>query len=124
MKVVAKVLNGEIVNPKAMMQSFLIRNEGKDIIAEYKEKRNQRSKEQNSYYWAVVVPMLAEELGYTMDEMHDSLKFQFLREGDLDAKLPKVRSTTDLDTVEFNHYITQIQILASELGINIPDPHF
>ena len=84
--------------------------------------RKDRSSNENRYYFGVVVKMLGDELGYTPEEMHEALKFHFLR--DESRKLPTVKSTADLSTVEFESYLTQIRQWASvEMGIYIPLPN-
>lgn len=91
----------------------------------------QRSMPENKYYWSVVVEIVAEELGYTKDEMHEVFKAMFLS----DVKHIKMnngtvreirfsRSTTSLKTFEFEQYLDNIRIWAGcELGINIPLPN-
>jgi len=81
-----------------------------------------RSEQQNRYYWGVVVDLLAVNTGYTPDEMHEALKFKFLRVRR--EKLPDtVRSTARLTKDEFCEYIEGIQRWAAvEMGVVIPDP--
>jgi len=70
--------------------------------------------------------MLAEHLGYQADEMHEALKFKFLRvAGDEDEVegLPRVRSSASLSTVEFTAYVENVVTWAgAEFGLDIPDP--
>jgi len=95
---------------------------GKDIELIIRERNLVRTSPQNAYYWAVVVELIAEELGYDKEEAHEALKFKFLRKHS--GKLPSVRSTTDLDTKEFEDYVEKIRrFAAEELNINIPDPN-
>ena len=83
--------------------------------------KKKRSSQQNRYYHGVVVKILAEELGYEYEEMHQALKFKFLKINH--PTLPTTRSTAKLSTVEFMDYIDQIVRFASqELNIIIPDP--
>lgn len=70
-----------------------------------------RSSEQNNYYW-VIVDLLAQELGYTTHEMHQTLKDHF-----------KIQSTKELTTKEFSSLIENIiRWSAIEMNIVIPDP--
>lgn len=86
-----------------------------------RKRTKKRTNPQNRYYWGIVVPMLAENFGYTKDEMHEALKWLFLRKPDADP--PTVGSTAKLQTKEFAAYIEQIQTwAATEHGIVIPDP--
>ena len=84
--------------------------------------RAQRSLSQNSYYWGVVIPLLAEYCGYDEpDEMHDALKQRFLS-APIEHGLTRIRSTSHLTTTEFTDYIEKCRKLAAELGVYIPDP--
>lgn len=87
--------------------------------------RRNRSADQNRYYWGVVVKLLADGFGYSPEEMHEALKFKFLRvPSEAGRPLETVRSTADLTTVEFMDYIASIQTwAATEFSICIPDPN-
>lgn len=88
--------------------------------------RAQRSSPQNRYYWGVVLAYLAEETGYTKDEMHQLMQRRFLRytKDVFDTSEEFVKSTTSLNTMEMQEYIDQICIFAiSELGVYIPQPN-
>lgn len=89
-----------------------------------------RSTQQNRWLWGVCYKMIAEHTGYSADEIHELMKHRFLRHFiDIETRngieqLETVKSTTQLNTIEFNSYTTQIQQWASiELGISIPDPN-
>lgn len=98
--------------------------EGKTVIMSVRRHRKNRSLEQNRYYWGVVIKLLADGFGYETEEMHDALKFQFLRvPAEPGRPLETVRSTASLTTVEFMDYIAAIQRwAATEFCIFIPDP--
>ena len=81
-----------------------------------------RSIPQNKYYWDVVVGLISETTGFTAQEAHDALKLKFLRV--VKGKMETVRSTTDLTTKEFEDYVSQIRVFASqELACYIPEPN-
>ena len=95
--------------------------EGAEIDLRLSKHRKPRSLSQNAYYWAVVIPLLAEHCGYEAEEIHDALKWQFLQahEG---GPLPTVMSTAGLDTAAFTEYIEQCRRLAASMGVVIPNP--
>lgn len=109
-----------------------------DIKMTVSQKHRTRSTPQNAYYWGVVIPILCNEIGYTHEELHEALKWKFLRkhlemseeqkskfinEESLE-KLPTVRSTATLTTVEYEEYLEQIkQWAAIDLNIVIPNPN-
>lgn len=114
-----------------LVNDWKMSNVGKEVSLIFKEHRRNRSNLQNGYYWKVVVPMVQQAMNeygndFDMDETHDFLKKEFnyvekeVREGYY-LKVP--RSTTRLNTVEFNDYKEKIQQFGSQvLGIYIPDP--
>ena len=70
-----------------------------------------RSAQQNNYYWKII-GILGEELGYTEQEMHATVKNHF-----------NVESTKTLSTKEFARFIERlIRWSAVDLNIVIPDP--
>ena len=69
-----------------------------------------RSAQQNNYYWKIV-EIIAEDLGYTNQEMHSTIKAHF-----------NVSSTKVLSTKEFAQFIERIiRWCAVDLNIVIPD---
>ena len=106
----------------------------KDIESPYtvdvKKHRNTRSNVQNNYYWKCIVQVLAQELGYFNDEMHDILSAKFLNEWEMveinnkKIGINKIVSTTSLYTKAFEVYADQIRIWAlSDLGIRLMLPN-
>ena len=95
--------------------------DGKFIQLVVRRYRTNRSNNQNKYYWGVVIKILGDELGYMPDEMHEALKWKFLRKG---GKLETVKSTSSLTTIEFEEYLELIRIWAlRDLEIAIPLPN-
>lgn len=88
-----------------------------------------RSLDQNSYYHGVIVYRLAQALGYTEPEMHDALKYEFLRQeqgavGTSGKPLVKIGSTAALSTVEFEELMQRIREWAlAEFDIRLPLPN-
>ena len=69
-----------------------------------------RSAQQNNYYWKIV-EIIAEDLGYTNQEMHSAIKEHF-----------NIQSTKTLSTKEFANFIERIiRWCAVDLNIVIPD---
>ena len=88
-------------------------------------KKPQRSGQQNRYYWGVVIDLISarDASGYTPDEAHDALRHHFLTDH-TNPEFPRVRSTTELDTAEFEYYLECCRRLAAEIwGIYIPLPN-
>lgn len=98
--------------------------EGKRVTVEVSEWRKSRSAAQSRYMWGVVIAILADEFGYTKDEMHAALAHKFLGSVDEKTGLMRIRSTKDLSTVEMEEYLASIREWASlKYRILIPLPN-
>jgi len=114
--------NDELINTLQTLPDYI------EIVL--REEKHIRSKQQNKYYWGVVVDTLATELGYLPDEMHEVLKTQFLKEhvkiqhGFAEKEVEVIKSTTDLSTKEMEEYCEHIRIWAiQEFGVRILTPN-
>jgi len=96
---------------------------GEQVQVTIEKRRKNRSNNENNYMWGVVIPILAEHFGYDNEEMHEALKWLFLRKHK-DGRPDTCRSTTELSTVEFEEYMSKIRMWASsEWEVNIPEPN-
>ena len=93
--------------------------------------KKDRSNQQNKSYWKLCVEPLSNYLeGYTKEEVHDLLKFKFLSEvryvknrSGMMEEVKVTKSTVSLSTVEFNEYMENIRIWASQLGCWLAEPN-
>jgi hypothetical protein len=91
-----------------------------------KTKKN-RSNQQNRYYWACVT-IVANELGYSREEMHSIIGFKFLKREKVDENSGEVfeyiESTTKLSTTDFVVFMDEFIIWSAEhLNIILPSPN-
>jgi len=89
--------------------------------------RKTRSNLQNRYYW-FIIQMIADELGYHRDTVHNYMKTMFLGFEEYDMpdgkKFVETRSTRDETTVSFEEYLIRIRRWASDfLSMYIPLPN-
>jgi hypothetical protein len=101
------------------------------VTIEIKPAKRYRSVFQNSYYWGVVITLIAsrlKELGHDVDKdlTHEFLKGRFLytemHTGEETMRIP--RKTSDLSTTEFEEYVEVVKQFAAEvLEVFIPDPN-
>jgi hypothetical protein len=103
---------------------------GNDYIVDVKKQKTNRSIMQNNYYWKCIVQVLADEIGYYNDEMHDILKVKFASQwesviiNDKTIGLQTVNSTARMNTKAFEIYAEHIRIWAlTELGIRLMLPN-
>lgn len=98
--------------------------EGKDdwFVVEIQKSKQVRSLPQNKYYWGVVVKVVSQHTGYTSEETHQELARMFLSYEN-NRKL-FVRSTTKLNTLEFEKYAESCRDWAKkEMDVYIPLPN-
>lgn len=101
---------------------FVARLDGKRVTVSVQKFRKQRSLAQQSWYWGVLIPILAEHLGYDKDDLHEALKMKFLRVK-LDDDLETVKSSAKLTTEEYSRWMEDCQRLAAEYGVDVPMPN-
>ena len=107
---------------KSVVDNYMCTLIGQRVEVIIRKPKTSRSTLQNSYYWSVVVELLANELGYDKDEIHEILKYKFLQSNAMG--MPYIKSTTKLSTGEFEEYLSKIKRWAAEfLHIVIPDPN-
>jgi len=95
----------------------LFDGENQFYLAHIIERKSKRSIDQNSRYWKLLTE-LGRKLGYSSDEMHDLMRFKFLRskieiEGEA---MPLLKSTTKLNVAEMAAYQQDIEIWGHTLG--------
>jgi len=111
--------HGEVKNskfipdtPEPFKHSFH-QHEGKRVTVIVGRETKQRTLPQNSYLHGVVIKMLADYLGYELQEMKGILKFIF-----------KIKHTSDLTTVEDEELCERIRRWAvKEFAFVIPLPN-
>jgi hypothetical protein len=114
------------------LNRFIRSKEGKNVTITFVIDREQRTTQENRYYWGVVIDLILKafiELGHeaTAADIHELLKVKFNNRPVCDAnglvyELPL--STADLTVNEFELYIERIKRWAAEnLNLIIPDPN-
>ncbi len=92
--------------------------DGKYIISIEKQQR-ERSGEQNKFYWAVLKQIEA-QTGQLSKELHETFKAKHLI--DNGARIARIKSTSELNVIEFNQYINKICQEMFDSGIIIEFP--
>ena len=113
-----------------LIVKYMRKTKGKLVTVTYKAVIPTRSLLQNKYYWGVVIKMLAKEIGYTPEVMHEYMKEKFLWKNKDYYDMPDggiiyiKESTTNLSTIEFDNYIQEIRNWAGEfLSLDVPLPN-
>lgn len=125
--------SGEIKLPGAKMRKEAQAFAGKEIEVTIQRKKKHRSDPQNRYYWGVVVEMIRagmKDMGdeVTVEQVHEFLKWRFLRVQKVDENTGEVLyeyagSTRKLGTIAFSEYVENCCKFAGEyLGVEIPLP--
>lgn len=114
-------------NVTAQIVDTLQEFSGKAVEIIIKRKSAKRSDRQNRYWW-VLVTILSNDLGYTKEEMHEILKYKFLKREKVDERTGLVMeylgSTTELNKMEFADMITDLRRWSEQdLNIYLPEPN-
>lgn len=118
------LIAGKIIpkNPR-YVRGMLATYADTEIRVVVERRKRSRSREQNNYYWGVVLPEIATHTGHSAEELHEIFKAKYLSRKVLwrggDIKIPS--STTDLSTNEFAEFLQNVILEAGELGIEIPE---
>lgn len=135
--------NGKLLKNRDLIEEAISQYEGKEITITLKRYYKKRSNNQNSYYWAVIVPhwknILLEEWGevLTHDQVHEFLKANLSYEEFYDGEtgeilmneitnLPirKLKSTTKNTTFsqeEYHEACRQLAYNMFDAQIPLPD---
>lgn len=125
-KTLGKIEKGQI---KIWDKGLIKKYEGQEVDVWLDKHRDDRTLSQNSYYWGVIIPIIAEEWGEDAETVHDYLKKRFLTyyktiktpEGNKTVEL--IGSTAKLNTVEFLDFNEKVKMWAAQnLNCYIPDP--
>jgi cytochrome c peroxidase len=96
----------------------------KSYSVEVTEKRVKRTISQNSLYW-LWLTCIEFETGNNRMDLHEFFKTKYITPEikNIFGTPVEVRTTTDLNTIQFKYLLDQVQIFAStELSITLPDP--
>ena len=118
------VTQGKLVHQKRF-DEILKYFEGKKVKITF-DNPKRRSKDQNAYYFGIVLKLLAEHTGYTTDEMHEICKYKFLGIDNKEIEgesIPIINSSRTLSTSDFMGYLEEIKQWAATLNVVIPDPN-
>jgi hypothetical protein len=126
------VFSGKIEKGKVLLDNpnrYLVqlsKLEGQRVEVVLRKQRAARSNNQNSYMWGVVYEIISEHLGYSTEEIHEIMKYKFLRAtmGGGGKVYELVKSTAKLNTAEMETYLENIRrFAATELNCFIPLPN-
>jgi len=131
------IFKGEVIDGKFKMADedysryvkWLLSHSGKYQFI-IKKVFRKRSIPQNSYYWGVVLPMIAKEMGEDdLNEAHALMKAKFLSKEKVIAgkngweKVTIVGKSSKLSTHDFGIFLEKVIRWASSfLELHIPDP--
>jgi hypothetical protein len=121
-------IKGGKMQPKhsRMIVDYIQSFEGKAVHITVDKHSGKRSHRQNALWW-VYVTILANEIGYNKNEMHEILKMKFLKKQKVDEKTGEcfeyLGSTTELNKTEFGEMINSlVQWAAETFNVVMPLP--
>jgi hypothetical protein len=93
-----KVEKGQFIpDSKFQWNSAFMAFNNQRVTVSIKKVSKPRSLNQNAYYWGVVLKIFGEHLGYTLEEIHEVCKWQFLKV--FRDNLPTTVKSTDRKSV-------------------------
>lgn len=106
------------------LNNNLPKYEGLQGVLVVKKKWNKRSLSQNAYFW-LCMQVLAEYTGHTPEELHVIVKGLYcpkkeVKMGKKSYSIPK--GTSELTKGEFVELMLNVNVMASDLGVVLPDP--
>lgn len=111
---------------RTLLMGHLRRYAGTMLEIRIRPHKKQRSTDQNAYWWAVPIAILAEHCGYEPEQMHYVLlgEWRGYIDGPQGQKVPRCASSSKLTTAEFTDLIEWVQRwAATELDVQIPAPN-
>ena len=125
MKHFGKIQKGKIIfdNKAKFIDSIGKMEDGVRVVIEIREAENVRTNQQNKLWWSWM-SIIADELGYGKQEIHDILKYKFLlREEMIDGEIHQsLKSTTTLTKQEFKKLTQDVYYWANDtFNINLPN---
>jgi len=121
MKIYGRVNNGKLIS--TLNEKSLNIFEGEEVEIRIRVRSNNRSNEQNSLYWKWI-EILSNDLGYTKTELHELIKYKFLKREskNKDGETTVViKSTSTLTIKEFNEFMNDILYWSNNtLEISLP----
>ncbi len=98
---------------------------GQPLEVIIRKRRTQRTIDQNAYWWAVPVRLLADHCGYSDDQMHYALLGECFgyTVGPTGKHVPNKPASSKLTVDEFTRLIEWVLVWGpTEMGVEIPAP--
>lgn len=122
-----KIENGKISSGfiKDLERDFAFL-EGKHLRVQVEKARSKRSLAQNRMYWGWI-KLLSDHTGIEKNELHDLVKYKFLKEEKVDQTTGEIyfsiKSTTTLNKTQFSDFARDIDIWTKEFfSVTLPMP--
>lgn len=132
--IISKIEKGKFKQNRPTIENWIKANEGKEVEITFKLITKKRSLPQVKFYRGVIVPivkncLLDAGIVLSAESVHDMLRVKFLKEtvcvnettGEV---VERVRTTSELTTVQMNKFWEEIRLWVSEFwGVDIPEPN-
>lgn len=108
--------------------------EGKVVKITLAERKKQRSLNQNAFYWGVVIPAIITVLRgegnmHADGDLAHEVALELpcpptgVRRVEYREKIIELRSSSGLNTVDWEEYVEQIRVWCAENGVQLPYPN-
>jgi len=133
-EIITEVNNGNFKRNRNEILKAIKQFEGKTIIFKLSILSKKRSMEQNSYYWAVIIPITKNAINeswgevWSTEKTHEFLKSKFLFYEKVNEETSEIirvpKSTTENTTTEQEGYYSEIREFLKEwFNVDCPLPN-
>ena len=120
----SSVKDGVLATNRKHLADVIKSFEGANIVITIEKRRKKRSNNQNSFYHAVIIPLMQDAFKdawgehYSAIEVHEALKAKYCYKEQINESTGEIlqmpSSTTNLSTIEWEEYIDKIRAFALE----------
>lgn len=134
--ITTSIVNGVFKRNRNLVLQAIQSFNGKEVVITFSKPKKQRSNNQNSYYWGVVLPLVQKGLLDATGELrsNDNIHYKILLplfaptneivNVDTGESLLERLTSSEMTTTQFCEYILEVQKWGAEfLGIDIPSPN-
>lgn len=125
-EIVTKIVGGKISGGRQTMIDFLAKHEGKEVFITFNPIGEKKTRNQLNYYWAAVIKVVEDDLGWERGSLHEYLKLKFNPVEKVDLVTGEVTifggSTKLMSKERMREYIHHCVVHLAEAGIHVPEP--
>jgi len=123
-KLKAKIEKCQLIfDDKEKYENWLFQLNDSEVEVIIREPKKIRSPQANRYYFGVVLKLISEHTGESVEDLHNHFSFKWLGTTGKSGKLVSRKSTATLTKKEFTDYLERVMLWGERfLEITFPEP--